>query len=375
MTGKGFEIRIVNAATGAQIAVPAGVNTPDDELHPALSADGRSLVFTRMKLQPKLNGDIVPPTERIAALGRPRRPGRSRSSSRRGHRRRVHVDDRRPRRPCVGTVPSAPRPTGAFDTAEGQLAAARHACPCPPAARRRERRHPRERRRDRDVPHAASIAGLFTETIFGMRAASRAPARAPPATSRSSYHDPITGAISKSVSTAVALRPARAASSNELADRSACSRSATTAPRRAPRPAQRRRLRRPGPDDRRGRRHPLDHLPGRDADDGGAGADHHDEPGADAGLVARRDQARLRAPYRRPAQARHLRRHARHPDRGQHAGRDRRRGPVTADARVPERLRRALDRQRAAVAGTRRHLQQHVPGAARRRHDRLARSG
>ena len=40
VTGKGFEIRIVNAATGTQISVPAGVNTPDDELHPALSADG-----------------------------------------------------------------------------------------------------------------------------------------------------------------------------------------------------------------------------------------------------------------------------------------------------------------------------------------------
>jgi len=64
VTGSGFEIRIVNAATGAQVAVPAGVNTPDDELHPALSADGRYLVFTRMKLQPKLNGDIVPPTLR-----------------------------------------------------------------------------------------------------------------------------------------------------------------------------------------------------------------------------------------------------------------------------------------------------------------------
>ena len=50
VTGSGFEIRLVNAATGAQVAVPAGVNTPDDELHPALSADGRYLAFTRMKL-------------------------------------------------------------------------------------------------------------------------------------------------------------------------------------------------------------------------------------------------------------------------------------------------------------------------------------
>ena len=62
VTGQGFEIRIVNAATGAQLPVPAGVNTPADELHPALSPDGSSLVFSRMQLQPKLNGDIVPPT-------------------------------------------------------------------------------------------------------------------------------------------------------------------------------------------------------------------------------------------------------------------------------------------------------------------------
>ena len=63
-TGQGFDIRLINAATGAQITLPAGVNTTDDELHPALSADGRFLVWTRMKLQPKLNGDIEPPTQR-----------------------------------------------------------------------------------------------------------------------------------------------------------------------------------------------------------------------------------------------------------------------------------------------------------------------
>lgn len=63
-TGRGFEIGIVNAATGATVAVPAGVNTADDELHPTLSADGRFMAFTRMKLLPKLNGDIVPPATR-----------------------------------------------------------------------------------------------------------------------------------------------------------------------------------------------------------------------------------------------------------------------------------------------------------------------
>jgi hypothetical protein len=63
-TGSGFEIGLVNAATGAAIALPAGVNTPDDELHPTLTPDGRYLVFMRTKLLPKLNGDIVPPATR-----------------------------------------------------------------------------------------------------------------------------------------------------------------------------------------------------------------------------------------------------------------------------------------------------------------------
>ena len=40
--------------------------------------------------------------------------------------------------------------------------------------------------------------------------------------------------------------------------------------------------------------------------------------------------------------------HARHPDRSEHPGRDRRGGAVPADAGVPERLRRPLDRERAA---------------------------
>ena len=64
VTGSGFQIGLVNAATGAAIALPAGVNTPDDELHPTLSSDGRYLVFMRTKLLPKLNGDIVPPEAR-----------------------------------------------------------------------------------------------------------------------------------------------------------------------------------------------------------------------------------------------------------------------------------------------------------------------
>jgi hypothetical protein len=62
--GKGFEIGLLNASTGARLAIPAGVNTPDDELHPGLSTDGRYLVWVRMRLLPKLNGDIPVPSER-----------------------------------------------------------------------------------------------------------------------------------------------------------------------------------------------------------------------------------------------------------------------------------------------------------------------
>jgi hypothetical protein len=62
--GKGFEIGLVNVGTGQAIPVPAAVNTTDDELHPTLSPDGRFLVFMRMRLLPKLNGDIVAPPDR-----------------------------------------------------------------------------------------------------------------------------------------------------------------------------------------------------------------------------------------------------------------------------------------------------------------------
>jgi hypothetical protein len=67
-TGRGFEISLANAATGAGLTIPTGVNTTDDELHPALSVDGRYLLFDRMRLLPKLNGDIVAPAERTVNL-------------------------------------------------------------------------------------------------------------------------------------------------------------------------------------------------------------------------------------------------------------------------------------------------------------------
>src|ERR671917_252173 len=68
VTGSGFQVGLKNAATGGTIALPAGVNTADDELHPTLSPDGRYLAFMRTKLVPRLNGDIVPPPERSLFL-------------------------------------------------------------------------------------------------------------------------------------------------------------------------------------------------------------------------------------------------------------------------------------------------------------------
>ena len=67
-TGKGFEIGLANASTGTKLTVAPGVNTADDELHPALSSDGRYMLFERMRLLPKLNGDIVPPAERTLLM-------------------------------------------------------------------------------------------------------------------------------------------------------------------------------------------------------------------------------------------------------------------------------------------------------------------
>ncbi len=42
-----FDIEVVNAATGTQVPLPAGVNTTADELHPTISADGSRLAFER----------------------------------------------------------------------------------------------------------------------------------------------------------------------------------------------------------------------------------------------------------------------------------------------------------------------------------------
>ena len=48
--GSGFDIGLVNAQTGRTLVVPSSVNTAADEFHPALTPDGRFLVFTRATL-------------------------------------------------------------------------------------------------------------------------------------------------------------------------------------------------------------------------------------------------------------------------------------------------------------------------------------
>jgi hypothetical protein len=68
VSGSGFEIRLVNVSSGAQITVPSGVNTSADELHPTLSHDGRYLVFMRTQLVPTLTGDIIPPAARTLVI-------------------------------------------------------------------------------------------------------------------------------------------------------------------------------------------------------------------------------------------------------------------------------------------------------------------
>src|SRR3954464_14707703 len=66
--GQGFDIHVVDLGTGADVPLPKGVNTADDELHPALTPDGRYLVVTRMRLSPQVNGDVVPPSDRTLML-------------------------------------------------------------------------------------------------------------------------------------------------------------------------------------------------------------------------------------------------------------------------------------------------------------------
>ncbi len=60
----GFDIGLVNTATGTSVFVSGGVNSAADEFHPALTPDGRYLVFTRTALVGQPDGDVVPPATR-----------------------------------------------------------------------------------------------------------------------------------------------------------------------------------------------------------------------------------------------------------------------------------------------------------------------
>jgi hypothetical protein len=42
------DIAEINAATGARVALPSGINTSGDELHPSITPDGKRLVFQRL---------------------------------------------------------------------------------------------------------------------------------------------------------------------------------------------------------------------------------------------------------------------------------------------------------------------------------------
>jgi hypothetical protein len=47
-SGADLDLATVNAATGVRTALPPGINTAGDELHPSLSADGKRLVYERV---------------------------------------------------------------------------------------------------------------------------------------------------------------------------------------------------------------------------------------------------------------------------------------------------------------------------------------
>ena len=194
-TGKGFEIGLVNVSTGATVPVPAAVNTTDDELHPALSADGRYLVFTRMKLQPKLNGDIVPPAQR-AIHWLDRQTGQiTQVNGGAGGAGPVFTSKTSVSSALTWGIPPE-QTTAPF--AEGALNVARTAglATKPPVGGAAIRATVPLNKLH--VPHAASITGLFSEPIF-------TPGCQPCTAGRDARylslanHDPNTGALERSI--------------------------------------------------------------------------------------------------------------------------------------------------------------------------------
>ena len=271
VTGQGFEIRIVNAATGAQLAGarrrstrPTTSSTPRCRRTAARSSS-RACSCSRSSTATSCRR-----TDAEHLLGQPRRPGRA---GRRlpGDGRGLHVplgdlDVVRDGASCRRAA-GRPVPRGHM------LVATRHDVP----ADRREARLPRATSSPSVAAERRPARGVDPEpvhaTIFRARPASPATASRTARYLTLSNHDPVTRRDHQERRAALPLRPARrrrlrtAVGTFGVLDVRRQRR-----PGRAPRAAQRRRLRRDGPGGRRERRHPLDHLPGRDADDGGAGA-------------------------------------------------------------------------------------------------------
>jgi WD40-like Beta Propeller Repeat len=188
-TGKGFEIGIVNAATGVARTLPAGVNTSDDELHPALTPDGRFLVFTRMKLLPKLNGDIVAPAARSL----------------------IRVDLQTGATTNLGSATGAVFTGGAQnpELAFGIPVEPLQCCstPADPEGFHKVARSIRGTSTDDihasvdttrlDIPHAASIRNLFSATVTN-QTCQQCPATRDARYLTLAYHDGVSGALQKS---------------------------------------------------------------------------------------------------------------------------------------------------------------------------------
>jgi hypothetical protein len=64
-TGAQLDIALVNAGTGAAVALPAGVNTSAREFHPSLSPDARRLTFVRQTFELRGSDQILQAVNRV----------------------------------------------------------------------------------------------------------------------------------------------------------------------------------------------------------------------------------------------------------------------------------------------------------------------
>ena len=65
VTGAQLDIALVNASTGAAVALPAGVNTAAREFHPSLSPDAKRLTFVRQTFELRGSDQILQAVNRI----------------------------------------------------------------------------------------------------------------------------------------------------------------------------------------------------------------------------------------------------------------------------------------------------------------------